>query len=82
MDNTIITLLSHFGRLPFAELELLLKPQWIWWDIYGEELDSYLKTLLLREPKGKSKKPGRKGLASSVEGGTELLNNVSSSNLK
>ncbi len=74
MDDTIIALVSHFGRLPFAELELLLKPQWIWWDIYGKELDSYLKILPLREAKEKGKKARRKPGASRVEGGPEQLN--------
>ncbi len=61
LDDTTIRLIACTGHISLEKFKQFMKHQWIWWDIYGEELATYRESLFqhLEPPPEKAQKPKR-----------------------
>ncbi|GJF00845.1 hypothetical protein PsYK624_171470 [Phanerochaete sordida] len=56
LHNDIIELLACYGRLEYAELEVLLNLRWLWWTTHGLALHEFFETLPERVVKDRPSK--------------------------
>ncbi len=78
LDDTTIHLIACTGRISSEKFSQFMKHQWIWWDIYGEELAAYRESLFqhmkpLPEKAQKTKKLQKQKVVShSVDEGSSV----------